>query len=229
MDSNNERGLSIFIILITLAFLVVIILMAIVKPENNITQITALVGTLTALVSVIWTQYNKNIEETNKQKQFELDKKNQITKETYQKLFEDKMKLYKELHSNLFNYKIKLIDVGRDIYNFDEDGSYHETITEEAITIQHFKDLLSTLKKNSFIISNEIEDIYKILYIAYKQKESQFDNILEVGAYNDDENLRTENQRLNKELFAEHQKNINKLVEQLECEIKIIKTEIGFL
>jgi|GEM_PF-4522504 len=87
------KGFGLFVLL---SLLLLIIFIALIMPENlnqHISQVIALIGTLSALVSVVWTQYNKSQEEANKQEQFKLEKKHQISKEKYQELFNRKIEL----------------------------------------------------------------------------------------------------------------------------------------
>ena len=56
------------IVFTTTIFLLLIIFIILVFPEiyaSHLSNTLALIGSLTALVSVIWTQYNKTLEEKN--------------------------------------------------------------------------------------------------------------------------------------------------------------------
>ena len=224
------KGLAIFISIVLLAL---IIFAALIMPETfdkHMSQVISLVGTLSALVSVIWTQYNKNVEENNKQKQFELDKKYQISKQAYQELFEEKIKLYRSLNKISLNWQAKLFEVGREFYNFnDEEGSYKEVIQEGDITIEYLKSFFELLHDKEFLLSDDIEKLYNKLYLSYKKHESEFQDILDIGGYSDEKYLRTENGKLRAKLYNQHAEDIESLCKLLQIEIKKMKSDIGFL
>jgi len=223
------KGIGIFLILFAL---VIIIILALVMPESydkHISQVMALVGSLTALVSVTWTQYNKYTEEKNKFKLAEYDKKHQISKDTYQKLFDKKITVYKNLYDELLKYKKRLTEIGKQDYDVDSRGEMIYTeISAEDVNISTLTNIFSIIEKNIFLISPEIEEIFEELSIAYKQKENEFEWLLE-EVIGDEYEAREENSKLDKKFFKEHQKNINQLFRQIEIEIKDMKKEIGFI
>ena len=223
------KGIGIFLILFTL---VIIIILALVMPESydkHISQVMALVGSLTALVSVTWTQYNKHIEEKNKFKLAEYDKKHQISKDTYQKLFDEKITVYKNLYDELLKYKKRLTEIGKQDYDVNSYGQMIYTeVSAEDVNISTLTNIFSIIEKNIFLISPEVEEIFEELSIAYKQKENEFEWLLE-EIIGDEHEAREENSKLDKKFFKEHQKNINQLFKQIEIEIKDMKKEIGFI
>ncbi len=223
------KGIGIFLILFVL---VIIIILALVMPESydkHISQVIALVGSLTALISVTWTQYNKHIEEKNKFKLAEYDKKHQISKDTYQKLFDEKITVYKNLYDELLKYKKRLTEIGKQDYDVDSRGEMIYTeVSAEDVNISTLTNIFSIIEKNIFLISPKVEEIFEELSIAYKQKENEFEWLLEEIIGNEHE-AREENSKLDKKFFKEHQKNINQLFKQIEIEIKDMKKEIGFI
>ena len=223
------KGLSIFILIV---FLLIIILVALILPEQfdkHLSQVIALVGTLTALVSVVWTQYNKKIEEENKFKLAEYDKKHQISKETYQKLFDEKISVYKGLYNELLKYKKRLADIGKENYDIDSQGEMIFTeVTVEDVSISTLWDIFSIIEKNIFLISPKVEKIYSDLSHAYRGKENAFKFMLD-NVISTEGEARDENDRLDKKFFEEHQNKIKDLFKQIECEIKEMKKEIGLI
>ena len=223
------KGLSMFILIV---FLLMIILIALILPEQfdkHLSQVIALVGTLTALVSVAWTQYNKKIEEENKFKLAEYDKKHQISKETYQKLFDEKISVYKGLYNELLKYKKRLADIGKENYDIDSQGEMIFTeVTVEDVSISTLWDIFSIIEKNIFLISPKVEKIYSDLSHAYRGKENAFKFMLD-NVISTEGEARDENDRLDKKFFEEHQNKIKDLFMQIEFEIKEMKKEIGFI
>ncbi len=223
------KGLSIFVLII---FLLLIILIALLVPEQfdtHLSQVIALVGTLTALVSVVWTQYNKNIEEQNKFKQFELEKKHQISKEKYQELFSDKINVYKGLYDELLKYKKRLAEIGKEDYDIDSDGNMIYTeVTAEHVNISTLRNIFSVIEQNIFIISVDIEDIYSELFVSYQSKENEF-NWLFQNEISTEGEARDVDKKLDQKFFVDHKNFIDKLFLQIENEIKEMKKKIGFI
>ena len=65
-------------------FLLLIIFIILVFPEiyaSHLSKTLAFIGSITALLSVVWTQFNKTLEEKNKIEQFKEEKKFQLSKE----------------------------------------------------------------------------------------------------------------------------------------------------
>lgn len=223
------KGLSIFSLI---TFLLLIIFVALILPEQldkHISQVIALVGTFTALVSVIWTQYNKKLEEENKFKLLEYDKKHQISKDTYQKLFDEKISIYKSLYEELLKYRKRLADIGEQDYDVNSQGEmvFTEVSTEE-VNISTLRNILSIIEKNIFLISSKAEIIYNELSHSYRLKENEFQFMLEEVIAGEQEAI-VESNKSDKSFFEAHQKKINELFNQIETEIRAMKKEIGFI
>lgn len=223
------KGIGIFLLLLILG---IIILFALIMPDSldkHIAQVMALIGTITALVSVVWTQYNKSIEERNKQKQFELEKRHQISKETYQKLFEERIEVYKALYKELLKYKKRLADIGKQDYDIDSQGEMVVLeVSAEGVNISTLRNILSIIEKNIFTISPEVEKIFSTLLHSYQLKENEFEFMLQEVVSGEAE-ARKENERIDKSFFEGHQKDIKMLFNEIEKEIQKMKKEIGFI
>ena len=132
--------------------------------SSNTEKIIAIIGSLTAFISVAGTLYNKMLEEENKSKLFELEKKHQISKETYQQLFDKKMALYENLYEIYLQYKKDVQGIGRDIYVNDVEQPYSERITPQKIFNETFEKIKDEIEKNFLIISQELERYFLPLY-----------------------------------------------------------------
>jgi len=215
------KGFSLFILL---TILLLIILFAIIKSSSDISSVIALVGVLTALVSVVWTQYNKSIEETNKFKQFQIEKQHQITKEVYQNLFTEQVEVYKKLHNKLLQYKNSLMKIGTEqVVDEDEEGNpIYIKVTIEKVTLDTLKGILLIIKENIFLISDDIEVIFSELSTSYQKKE----NMLQLKLENDglsEADANNEVDKSNRDYFIESKELIDKLFSQIKLEIKKIK------
>jgi len=215
------KGFSLFILL---TILLLIILFAIIKSSSDISSVIALVGVLTALVSVVWTQYNKSIEETNKFKQFQIEKQHQITKEVYQNLFNEQVEVYKKLHNKLLQYKNSLMKIGTEqVVDEDEEGNpIYIKVTIEKVTLDTLKGILLIIKENIFLISDDIEVIFSELSTSYQKKE----NMLQLKLENDglsEADANNEVDKSNRDYFIESKELIDKLFSQIKLEIKKIK------
>ena len=199
-------------------------------------SIIALIGSLTGLLGLGITFYSKyrdsNIKDKElelKKEQFELDKKHQISKEIYQKLFEKKIFVYKNLYDELLKYKKRLSDIGKEDYNIDTQGDMIFTaVTVEDVNISTLRDIFSIIEKNIFLISPKIEKIYTDLSRIYREKENEFEFMLN-NDINSEREAKDESNRLDKKFFEEHQNKITELFRQIEYEIKKMKKEIGFI
>lgn len=216
---NFFKGFGIFILLI-------IIFIALIMPESldkHISQIITLLGALSGLVTVIWTQYNKSIEEKNKLKQFELEKKHQISKEKYQELFNKKIDVYQYLYLEVNKFNKQLHDLGRYIDIRDKyDDITMEEVKIEKICVKTLKNIFKIIEKNYFVISNELMELYKEVYKHYKNERKDFDTKNDFGVLDNEE----EYEEYNKIVIAFYNKNkslINNFFNLIESETKEIK------
>ncbi len=221
------KGFSIFILII---FLFLLILIALIMPEQldkHLSQVIAFIAVLTGLVSVIWTQYNKKIEEDNKRIQAKEDKKHQISKEKYQQLFEQKIDLYNNLYSLSLKYKQDLQDIGREDYEFDANGSEaYFQITEEDICFNTFKEIKTLIEKNIFVTSEELEVLFVGALLDYEKNKSSFRHIRDTGSYGDNNDLKDISEKMNQEFCNKHKITIDKLFYQVKSEISTLRSKI---
>jgi hypothetical protein len=199
-------------------------------------SIIALIGSLTGLLGLGVTFYSKyrdsNIKDKElelKKEQFDLEKKHQISKEIYQKLFEKKIFVYKNLYDELLKYKKRLLDIGKEYYDIDSQGdTIFSKVTAENVNISSLQDIFSIIEKNIFLISPKIEKIYTDLSRIYREKENEFEFMLNNDISSERE-AEDESNRLDKKFFEEHQNKITELFKQIEYEIKEMKNKIGFI
>ena len=193
---------------------------------SNTEKIITIIGALTALISVAGTLYNKMLEEENKSKFFELEKKHQISKETYQQLFDKKMALYENLYKIYLQYKKDVQGIGRDIYFNDVEQPYSERITPQKIFNKTFKKIKDEIEKNFLIISQELERYFLPMLDTYEKKENILQHYNDLGVISDEEEAKQENEKLNKKFYKEHKETMNKFWEQLKKEIREIREKI---
>ena len=122
-----------------------------------------------------------------------------------------------------------MTEIGKEDYDMDSNGEViYSEITTEDINILTLKSIFSIVEKNIFVISLEIEDILSNLMISYQSKENEFDWLFQNAISTEHDAIDT-NKKLDKKFFIEHQKQISKLFNQIEIEIKQMKKEIGFI
>ena len=109
-------------------------------------NLVPIIGSITGLVSVIWTFVDKHG-----------DRKYQISKDTYQKIFDRKLLVYRDLNDTLFDYNQKLTSMK----DLKEDDSY-------KLEMETLEKVFEIMKKYFFILSPKIESHYKKLDKAYK-------------------------------------------------------------
>lgn len=197
-------------------------------------EIIALIGSITGLLGLAITIYSKyrdsNIKDKElelKQKQFELDKQHQISKETYQKIFEKKLLLYKQLSESLMKYNNRIHNIGIEItFGYKES----EVITEDEVAVKSLKEILSLLEKNIFYLSDNLEEEYKKINDNYKKALYDFESDMQLGVYNHDEDYaEAELMQSNSEFYKKHKDDMKSLYSLIEKEIKVIKQDIGFI
>lgn len=215
------KGFAIFGLLF---MVLLIVLLTVLLPENYdkyISQVIALVSSLTALVSIIWTQYNKSVEEYNKEKQFELDKKHQISKEKYQKLFEQKIDVYQKLYSEINKFKKQSYNVGRYIDKIDEYGDIDpQELKEEDVSIETLEKLFKHIGENHFVISNKMMEKYIALYDLYAESRKEFNIMYDFDTI---ANPKEELKKLKGSFYNNYKKTIDNFFDQIESETKQIK------
>ena len=199
---------------------------------ENYQAIIAILGSLTGLLGIFTTIYSKYKDTKIKEKQFELEKLHQISQETYQKIFEQKLLLYKDLQTKLQTYKDRLHDIGIEVFFGNREP---EIISEESVAIQSYLEISRLIEDGVFYVSENLEKQFIQIQSHYKTTLFDFEAEKQLGVYrHPDENMEHEIEEAqlshyNKVFFEKHKKDVNKLFKIIEDEIKQIKREIGFL
>lgn len=218
------KGLALFVLL---SLLFIIIFIALIMPEDlnqHISQVIALIGTLSALVSVIWTQYNKSQEEANKQEQFKLEKKHQISKETYQKIFDKKIDLYQSLYSEIHKFKKQVYEIGKYFEDRDDYGEFTmEQLTIEDVNITALLKIFKLIDDNHFLVSIELMENYQKIYDLYRKSTQEFEFMYDVGAI---DNPKEQWEQIRADFYKQYAKVIDDFFNQIEIEIKKMKQVI---
>ena len=196
-------------------------------------EIIALIGSLTGLVGLGATVYYKyrdsNIKDKElelKEIQFDLDKQHQITKDTYQKIFEKKIVLYKDLNDLLLNHKNRLHDIGLEIRGMHG----FETISEESIAMHTFTKVVKLIEENIFFTSKELEIEFRKIKDLYNKALYGFTSDKLIGVYGDREDIEeAELDKTNADFYKINKENINQFFNLIEDEIKSIKQDIGLI
>lgn len=197
-------------------------------------ELIAFIGSTTGLLGLFVTLYSKHRDSNIKDKelelkktQFELDKQHQITKETYQKIFEQKILLYKQLHSVLIQYNNRLHNIGIEItYGYKPS----EIITEDEVAVKSLNEILSLLEENIFYLSENLETEYQKINDHYKKALSNFEADKQLGVYGGNEEIEDAAlMQSNRQFYQEHKDDMTQLFNSIELEIKQMKREIGFI
>lgn len=212
------------IVFTTTIFLLLIIFIILVFPEiyaSHLSNTLAFIGSITALVSVIWTQYNKTLEEKNKIEQFREEKRFQLSKEKYQELTNKKIDLFNELSSLFMNFFDNFHKIGVD------KSAYNEPTLKEW---EHYKifyeKLIKLIDLNILLIDNETYKFYKIIKDKYNKLESTIYTKYDNSLLDDEEQFHAISE--DKELFYLSEKdNILQLIELLEKGINHIRKKIN--
>lgn len=210
-------------VLVTTIFLSLMIFIILVFPEIYATHLSntlAFIGSITALISVIWTQYNKTLEEKNKIEQFREEKKFQLSKEKYQELTNKKIDLFNEL-------SILIRDFFDNFHKIGVSYSDEATLTEYDFYDSFYKNLIKKIAPNILLINDETYEFYKEIKDRYNKLESQ---VYSKYQYKEELEPREQWEGIDEErkvFFQTEKNNILKLIELLEKEIKDIRKKIN--
>jgi len=186
----------------------------------------AIIGSGTGLISIFCTYYIKFIELKNKTEQLKLDKQHQITKETYQKLFSQKIELYITLQSIINDFYNGLRTIGNESYDFDEINGYMMyKVSGNEIIQKLFKSLETELENNTFIVSNSLYEQYQKISKPFKELQNDIDNVKE--GY-DDEDAHSFYSKNSYKFHKNNKVEIKNFLKLINDEIKEIKNQIGF-
>ena len=165
-----------------------------------------------------------------KSEQFKEDKKHQITKEKYQELFTKKIEFYTTIHKELYDFHRQILHVGKEQFErVGREGNYEKIeITQQDVVLKVWKSINKIFQDNLFLISNEVEKQYQKILLGY---EDYLVGLSEAEYYrymSDEESYNEVYNDFMLGFFTEYKQDINLLIEILEKEIKIIKSDLGF-
>ncbi|MDD3009340.1 MAG: hypothetical protein PHQ70_10795 [Arcobacter sp.] len=212
------------IVLVSTIFLFLIIFIILVFPEiyaSHLSNTLAFIGSITALLSVVWTQYNKTLEEKNKIEQFREEKKFQLSKEKYQELTNKKIDLFNELSILFMNFfdNFHQIGVDKSVYN-------ESTLKEWEHYKNFYEKLIKLIDLNILLIDNETYELYKTIKDKYNKLEFPINTKYEYSNLdNEEQSLAINEDR--ESFYLSEKNNIIKLIELLEKEINDIRKKLN--
>lgn len=163
-----------------------------------------------------------------KELQFEEDKRHQVSKETYQKLFEEKINFYRGLYDFVVKYHANLSLVGDKLYGVKGYDEIDEMDTsEEGISAQWLKEILSMLNTNKFLLSKEMDTVFLSLFKGYHKNKEALDSVILIWPFDDNITIDELKTDMYKTIYKEHNKTILDLLNLIEDEINKIKNQIG--
>ena len=199
-------------------------------------ELLAIISGLSGLIALIITFYSKYRDSNIRDKEIELrkeqisiDKKYQISKETYQKLFEQKINVYEKLYIEINKFRKQLYDVGR---YFDVDDGYGrptmEQLTVEDVSVSTLRNIFKTVQKNHFVVSNELMKSYMNLYDLYRNHTADFDFMLDVGDYGNPDETKAEWEKVQTRFYEKYKKSIDDFFNQIDIEIIEMKKVLEY-
>ncbi len=191
----------------------------------------AILSILIALISLLATFYFRRREANHrdkeldiKTKQFDLEKRHQISKEKYQELFEEKIEVYKQLYSEINKFKKQLYEVGKYFDTEDAYGKHKvDEITIEDVNIKTLKSLFKLIDENHFLISEKLMDNYGQIYDLYRKHTAEFDFMMDVGAYGTPDELDSKWEKIKNDFYEKYKRSIESFFNQIELEIRKMK------
>ena len=193
--------------------------------KDYTTIISSLIGLIGALAG-LYTLYLRHIELKNNAEQFKLEKQHQITKETYQKLFSQKIELYIKLQSIVNNFYNELKTIGNESYDFDIiNGDTKHKVSGNTIIQNLFNSLETEVKNNTLIISDTLSEQYKKVNDPFKNLQNDIKNAEEVLGQEEASPFYTE---ASFTFHKNNKKEIKIFLNLVNNEIKEIRNQIGF-
>ncbi len=168
-------------------------------------NIASILGTLTGLVTVVWTFIDKNN-----------DRKHQISKDAYQKIFNRKLLIYRDIYDILNEYQQKI----KSEKNISEYNEYR-------LEMEALEKIFDKIKEQFFILSAEIESHYKKLYLEYKTANNAY--YKEYGSFHMDPhgNMDFYYNEIKREFYDKNQQNIKNFLNTIEKEIQKERDKIN--
>ncbi|MBU1669133.1 hypothetical protein KKC13_12000 [bacterium] len=194
--------------------------------DLDVKDTLAIIGSVTGLISICGAVCLKWLELKNKAVELKEEKKHQITKEMYQKLFSQKIELYIELQSIVNDFYLGLKTIRNKSYDFDETHGYmmYETSGNEIIETL-CNSLEKKLENNRFIISESLYEQYQKIIIPFKNLQNEINNSKEV---HDDTNYSSFYSEESYRFHKNNKKEISTLLTLIQNEIIELKSGIGF-
>ncbi|MDD5455454.1 MAG: hypothetical protein PHV30_00310 [Candidatus Margulisbacteria bacterium] len=197
--------------------------------------VIAILGTLSGLVSVLLGAIISANGNKIKQKELQLteqqfisDKKHQISKEKYQKLFKERIEVYKQIFIELKKLSKNLRVVGNALYRVDQFGCDRtEVITTEKVNVKTLQTLFKLIEDNSFLISEKTLELVKGLEDFYWKYRAETDSLYDVGAIGPDD-IDDAIESDHKKFYEEQVNRIKEFYIQIEQEISSMKKDMGF-
>ncbi|MDN5081976.1 hypothetical protein [Aliarcobacter butzleri] len=200
---------------------------------NNYKEIIALIGSLTGLLGLIATIYYKfrdsNIKDKEleiKERQYDDNKKYQLSKEKYQELISKKIEMLEKISLILVQY-----DKDKSMINIPDGDVEHNgkwvdsTIKEEKLMIDTFRKIDNVLEKNQLLIANEIQEIYKQIKDSLLKQDAEYYDF-RINGSNNDEEIQDAYADKDKIFYKQHKDELHKLLELLNQEIQKVRKEI---
>jgi hypothetical protein len=185
-----------------------------------------LIGALTGLVSIIGGFWSDRLKSKNDLEKFKYDKKHQISKETFQKIFDKKWLLFKKLSHMMDEYRYKRAGIGL----YELKGQYEDKkIYEYEIAIIYLKKILIEIKKDIFYISNSLEKKYRSLDFKLQRVEIDLEYDNKTIYSSDSEVQEIVSNQADEKFFKEHKEEIEEFFSSVEEEIAKVKDNIEFM
>lgn len=199
----------------------------------GVSDVVAIIGALTGLLSVIFAFYSKkreaNIKDAElelKNKHFIADKNHSISKEKYQSLFEKKIDLYINLRREVLMFNNKIYRVGHAVDVQDIYGDIiNKELTEDHFAEEALKNIFKLIENNNFVVSEYLYVSYKTIYDIYHK---EFHELERLYSHNeiDHEDYYNAKPEVMKKAYPELKEPMLSFFDQIEKETKEIKSKI---
>ncbi|WP_152054590.1 hypothetical protein [Aliarcobacter butzleri] len=200
---------------------------------SNYKEIIALIGSLTGLLGLIATIYYKfrdsNIKDKEleiKERQYDDNKKYQLSKEKYQELVSKKIEMLENISLILVQHDKDKSMINISDYDVDNDGKGIDlTIKEENLMIDTFEKIDNVLEKNQLLIANETQEIYQQIKDSLLNQNAEYLNFKN-NISNNYEEIQDAYKDKNKNFYKQHKDELHKLLKLLNQEIQKVRKEI---
>lgn len=221
---NIKLYFPLYFLLLGITFLLSVFIL---KAEPQ--DLLAVIGSLTALVAIVFTQSNEIYKRTLEKEKFEHSKKSTINIETYKSLFDEKIKLYQDVNTSILEYRKELETVGSSYDDGDSQTGewWIETVDLTDVYLSALKKILEQLHAKETLLSSNISLLLQDISKAYESKKVQYEEYSQIVAMDREDHENAFN-IFSKSVMSETKEYFDILLKSIEEELSRVRHQLEF-